>query len=886
MNPLHRFIRPLRTLFGKSQLERDMAEEMRFHLEQRATDRQADGLSPEEARYAAERKFGNVASLQEQAREGRGWRWLENLLLDLRLGVRSLAKSPGFTLIAILTLGLGIGANTSMFSLVNGIMLKPLPYADAGRLQHVYRVTAQQPEGGHAPADFLDLRKAREPYGDFAVFATDRVSLSDPGKPAELAFAGRSSANLFTLLGVTPQLGRDFLPGEDTPGRHQVVILSQRTWRNRYAAAPDIIGRRLRIDGEWHEVVGVLPASFNDWRHLGNVDFFRPFAFTPEFSRDRKATSLQLFGRPGPGVTPAAAAAFVAGFGERLALAHPAEHAGTSWRAVSMQATAAGDSGGIILPLLIGLSGFVLLIACSNLANLLLARTMIRAREFAVRAAIGATRLQLLRPLLVEAGLLSLAGGALAVLVAYGFRNWAALRSTGDNGEFVWFEVDWSVMGWAFGASLFTAVAFGLAPALFALRLDLNDTLKSGARGQTGGRGQQRFRQLLIVGQFALSMVLLTAAALFIRGVHDLHHRRAGWQSAQLVTGSVALPAGTYADAEKVHAFHRLAGERLAALPGVETVALGRATPFFHWTDVRKFHVAGRTRPAPGQEPAAMVNSISPDYLAAFEMRLVAGRAFGEGDRASAPRVYLIGQSTARAWFGAEDPVGRRLAQIAEGREVSTGEIVGVVADFQTVDPDPNQVVHHVYQPLAQEATRGFEFAVRAAPGIAPASLVPAIRDAFTALDPDLPVRRLQPADRNIDRALYQLGVLRDMLGAFGGLGLALASLGIYGVIARTTAQRSGEFAIRLALGAGRRDITRLVFGPGLRQALAGALLGLIGAYGATQVIASAFPGIRTNNPAVLAVTTLILVIVALLACWLPARRAGRIDAIAALRAE
>ncbi|MBA4136988.1 MAG: permease [Opitutus sp.] len=878
--------RRLRALFRRRDLEAEMAEEMRFHLEQRAADFAADGLAAEEARLAAQRKFGNTAALQERARDTFGWGALERLAQDLRFAARQLVRAPGFSVLAIITLGLGIGANTSMFSLANGVMFKPLPYAEAGRLQQIYRITPQHPKGGLSPADYLDLKATRAAYGDFSALTINRVSLSDPAQPAELAYSGRATANLFSLLGVVPQLGRDFLPGEDTPGRHHVVILSQRTWQNRYHAAPDIIGRRVRIDGEWHEVIGVLPASFNDWRHLGNLDFFRPFAFTPDFSADRKASNLQVFGRLAPDLTPAEAESFVADFGARLAREHPEEHTGTTWRAMSLQSTVVGSSGGVILPMLIGLSGFVLLIACSNLANLLLARTMTRAREFAVRAALGATRLQLLRPLLAEAVVLSLAGGVLSIAVAYLFRDWAALRSVGDNGEFVWFDVDWAVMGWAFAASLVTALAFGLAPALFALRLDLNDTLKSGARGQSGSRGQHRFRQALIVGQFALSMVLLTAAALFIRGLHDLHHRRSGWQSAQVVTGHVALPAGTYGDDTKVHAFQRLALERLSALPGVERVAFAQAAPFYHWTDVRKFHVEGRERAQPGREPAAMVNTVSPAYLEAFEMRLVAGRAFLEQDSATAPRVYLIGQSSARAWFGEQDPVGRRIAQIADGREVHSGEIVGVVADFQTVDPDPNPVVSYVYQPLAQEPTRNFELAVRAAPGVLPATLVPAIRETLAALDPDLPVRRLQSADHNIDRTLYQLGVLRDMLGAFGVLGLALASLGIYGVIARTTAQRSGEFAIRLALGASGRDLTRLVFGAGVRQAVLGSALGLLGAFGVAQMLVSVYPGIRTNSPAVLIVTTLILLGVALLACWLPARRAGRIDAIEALRAE
>lgn len=886
MNPLRRFTRSLRALFGKGQLEREMAEEMRFHLEQRRADHLADGLAPEEAQAAAQRQFGNLASIQEQAREAHGWGWLERLLKDLRFAARQLARSPGFSALAILTLGLGIGANTSMFSLVNGIALKPLPYAEPGRLQHVYRSTAQNPKGGLSPADFLALQKAPGLYGDVAAFTPERVSLSDPGQPAQIAFPARATANFFALLSVPPQLGRAFLPGEDSPGRHRVVILSQRIWRERYQGDVRVIGRSIRVDGEPHIVVGVLPDSFNDWRHLGNVDFFRPYAFTPEFSTERKTANLLALARLAPGASAEEAAAFAANFGAERAREFPDDNTGSTWRAMSTQESAIGTSGGIILPMLLGLSGFVLLIACSNLANLLLARTMARAREFAVRGALGASRLQLLRPLLAEALLLSLAGGAIAILVAHWFRDWAAVRSTGDNGEQVVFSVDWRVMGWAFAASLFTAMAFAIIPALYAQRLNLYDTLKSGGHGATGGRGHQRFRQLLIIGQFALAMVLLSGAVLFVQGLQDLHHRRSGWESAALVMGTVALPAGTYADPKKIAAFQRLALERLTALPGVATAALGQAAPFFHWTDIRKFVAEGQERPPSGREPVAMINAVSPAYFDAFSMRLVSGRPFLERDNASAPRVYLVGQSTARAWFGDRDPIGRRIAPLSSGGEPVWGEIVGLVADFETVDPDPNPVVHHVYQPMAQEPLRGFELAVRAAPGVTPAALVDDIRAVFTALDADLPIRRLQPADQTIDRMLYQLGVLRDMLGAFGLLGLALASLGIYGVIARTMAQRSGEFAIRLALGARVADITRLVFGSGLRLALLGAVLGVAGAFGVSGVIGSAFPGIRANNPLVLLASAGVLLAVALLACWVPARRAGRIDAIQALRAE
>ncbi|MBI2497901.1 MAG: ABC transporter permease [Opitutae bacterium] len=706
----------------------------------------------------------------------------------------------------------------------------------------------------------------------------------EPGHPADLVFAARATANFFSLLGVQPQFGRDFRAGEDTPGRDRVVILSQRVWRNRFAGARDVIGRAIRVDGEPHEIIGVLPQSFNDWRHLGGMDFFRPLSFTATQAADRKTANLRLIGRRSPAQPRHAAGAFIASFGARLAKEFPEINAGASWRTEPLPSAISDQGTDLVLPMLIGLSGFVLLLACSNLANFLLARTMTRAREFAVRAALGASRTQLLRPLIAEALLLSLAGGVLAVFVACWFRDWAAVRSTGDNGEQVIFIVNWHVMAWALGASLLTAIAFGLAPALFALRLNLNDTLKSGGRGATGGRGHQHFRQVLIIGQFALAMVLLAGAALFIRGLDQLHHRRSGWQSAQLVTGTVVLPAGTYADDEKITAFQRLALERLGALPGVASVSLSSFTPFFDWPDIRKVLVEGRERPAPGKEPAAMCNVVSPRFLETFDMRLLSGRAFNERDTATSAKVFLVSQTTARALFDGQNPIGRRLA-IAGGDKPAWGEVVGVVGDFQSADPEPNPVIYHLYLPMTQEPGRQFEIAVRAA-GVAPSTLTDGIRATMTDLDADLPVRRLQPADMTITRTLYQMSVLRDMLASFGVLGLGLASLGIYGVIARTMAQRTGEFAIRLALGAKVSDITRLVLGSGVRQALLGSTVGLLGAFGVTRIISAAFPGIRANNPLILAGTTAALVTVALLACWLPARRAGKIDAMEALRAE
>ncbi|MBI3885245.1 MAG: ABC transporter permease [Opitutae bacterium] len=879
-------LRRLRHLFRRRQTEADMAEEMRFHLEQRAADFTAEGLPSADARFAAQRKFGNVASIQEQARAARGWRGLENFVLDLRLGVRALVKSPGFSLLALITLGLGIGANTAMFSLFNGTLLKPLPYPDSAQLVRVYRATAQNRDGHFSPADLLAFQRAMPGHGEVSAYAIASASLAEPGHPAEFTVAARCSANLFSLLGLRPQLGREFRPEEDTPGRGRVVLLSQRAWINRFGGKPDIIGRSVRIDGEPHEVIGVLPETFNDWRHLGTVDIFRPLAFTPEQAADRTGTYLRILVRRATGQSPAELASFVANFGARLAAGYPAVNAESSWRADSLRDRILPTAAPAMIGMMVALSGLVLLIACSNLANLLLARTMARAREFAVRAALGASRTQLLRPLLAEALLLALAGGACAVVLASWFHDFLAMRFR-DNGDQVVIAFGWPVLAWAFAASLVTAVAFGLAPGLFALRLDLNQTLKSGGHGATGGPGHRRFRQFLIVGQFTVAMILLAAAGVYIRGLHELNNRRSGWESDNLITGTVLLPAGQYADAEKISAFHRLTLERLAALPGVASVSISSFTPFFNWTDVRKFFVEGRDRPQPGHEPAAAVNCVSPQYFDAVGTRVLAGRAFRERDNAASTKVYILSETTARTLFGGENPIGRRLAQTngAGSDDLRWGEVVGVVRDVESSTSDANPVRFHLYQPMAQEPRRQFEISVRTA-GVAPASLADSIRAAVASLDPDLPVRQLQPADLTIERANSGTAVGRDIISGMAVLGLALASLGIYGIIARTMAQRTGEFAIRLALGATLGNITRIVLTSGVKLACLGSVLGLLGAVGAVRVVAAGNPNMRMNSTAVLIGSTLLLVAVALLACWLPARRAGRIDAVNALRAE
>jgi putative ABC transport system permease protein len=878
-----KFLRRLRFLFGRRRAEADMAEEMRFHLENRAADFAEDGATADEAECAARRKFGNLGSIQERAREVHGWGGLERALKDVRFALRHLAKSPGFTLLAIVTLALGIGANTSMFSALNSILLKPLPYPETEQLFRIDRVSPQDPASRISPADFLDFRREGARFGEVAGYALGDTSLSEPGQPADIARALRTTANFFGTLRMPMQIGRDFRADEETPGHDRVVILSQRTWLNRFGGRADIIGRSVRIDGAPHEIIGVLPASFNDWRHLGVFDLYRPLAFDAEAAADRHTLKLRIIARRSPTMAANDGDALIANFGARMASDHPTVNAGTAWRAVPLVDTVLTVVGSRMLPTIVGLSGFVLLIACSNLANLMLARTLTRAREFAVRSALGASRLQLLRPLVVESLVLSLAGGALALIVALWFQDWGAMRSTGENGEQVVLALDLRVLAWAFGISLVTALAFGTAPALFALRLDLNQALKTGGRGLTGSRGHQHLRHALIVGQFALALILLAGAAVFIHGLHELTHRRSGWSSDQLVIGTIMLPAAGYPSTDRVSDFHRRSLERLEALPGVGSASLASFSPFNNWSAIRRFVVEGQAPPKPGHEPSAAVNSVTSRYFATVGTPLIVGRTFSERDDASSPRVFIISQSMATALFGSANPLGARLVE--PGGASAPGEIVGVVTDVRPALAEPGSTKFQIYQPMAQNPSRQSVIVLRAE-RVAPASLVADIRAAMTSLDPDLPVRSLRPADVSIHRNNYQLRVLRDILIALATLGLALATLGIYGVVARTMAQRTHEFAIRLALGACVRDINRLLLTTGVKLALCGAALGLIGAWVVIRTLSTGFPGMEFRPSPVLFGTVVFLIGVAVIACWLPARRAGKVDAMQALRSE
>ncbi len=800
------------------------------------------------------------------------------MLSDLRFACRHLAKSPGFAAIALLTLALGIGLNTAMFNIVNALALQPLRFPDSHRLFRLESWANQQRGFGFRPAHFVEIARTS---GDFAEVACNRpwsFTLAEPGRPAEVIGSLRASAGYFHVLGLRMELGREFLPDEDKPGGNRVIVLSHRFWRSRFNGDPGVIGRTLRLDGQPNEIVGVASPLANDPRSLGTPDFYRPLALTAEEVADRVDHAYDIIGRLRPGVTAAQAEARLAAVAAGLAVSDPAEYQGRTLRAASLKPDLQGTARQIIF-MLVGLSGFVLLIACANLANLLLARAIARAHEFAIRGALGASRLQLVRPLAAEALVLATAGGALGVLICVWTNAWLAAQFRASGLEIV-FTLDWRLLLFAFAASVGTGLLFGLAPAWLASRVPVGETLKTGARGSTGDRSQSRFRQALIVGQFALALVLLSGAVFFVRGLDRLLRRDAGWKPESVLRGILSLPSSRYPDPASMLRFYEQVQARVAALPGVAAAAICYEVPAFYFPTGRGFIVEGS---APNTAVGSAINGVSPGYFGTIGTRLLRGRDFGPSDRMTSPRVIILSESMARWTFPGKEAVGQRLAYSDEGAPVWM-EVVGVVEDVRFLNPGTAGANFQAYIPMAQATWSYVALCVRIA---APTTtLLEPIRLAVGAVDADLAVKDLMPVPVYIRNGMQSIAAVSRLLVGFALLGLFLAGLGIYGVIARLVAQRTHEIGIRMALGAQLGQIARLILGAGMRLVLGGVALGLVGAAALTRFLFSALPAFATSAIGGIALAAAILAAIALLACWLPARRATRINPLDALRAE
>ncbi|MEP7336682.1 MAG: ABC transporter permease [Acidobacteriota bacterium] len=793
----------------------------------------------------------------------------DEMFQDLRFSIRMLLKQPGFTAIAVLTLGLGIGVNTSMFTAVQATLMRELPYPDGERLVRVYHTSPHSRSWPHSPANFLDQQAQNNVFEHMAALNPRPYNLAEPDQVAGRVRGLQASTELFPLLGIQPTLGRTFTADEGRPGQDDVVILSHEFWLKRYAGDPNIIGRALRLDGASVTVIGVMPARFNDRRIVGAVDLWRPLVFTDAQRQKRDDNWVLSIARLKPGVSLAQAQAEMNILAAKLAQTYPESNAEVGLRLVLL-AESGNENGRRVVWLTMALAGFVLLIACANLSNLQFARTAMRAREFAIRAALGAQRGRLLRQLLTESLVLAFLGGLLGLLLA----KWGnellsrQLLSGDENGEAL--RLNFQALGFALAASTLAGLVFGLVPAWLASRADVNSALKQGSRGTTGDRSQHRLRHALVVVEVALALVLLAGAGLVVRGLQRFTVRDPGWQADGLTLGYLSLPGGKYGSSEAQRAFAEQLQAKLAALPGSERAALAFSLPMQAFGVTESFAIASRPAPPPGYEPLRYINRVTPGYFATLGMRLVTGRDFTSADTPNHPAVVIINETMARTFWPGESPLGKRL-----GDE----DIVGVVSDVRfPASLDEPETRFQTYHALAQQPQGSLAIALR---GKVTAEV---LRQAVAELDPDQPVNEIGSARAAIERRLDDYALIGRLLSGFAVLGLLLAGLGLYGVIAGFVAQRTSEIGVRMALGAQLRDVLWLVVGQGLRLTLLGVVIGLIGAFGLARLLASLAPGLESNDPLTIVGVAGLLVTIALLACWLPARQAAKVDPLVALR--
>lgn len=801
----------------------------------------------------------------------------------VKYALRSLLKSPGFTIIALLTLALGIGVNSSAFSVLNALLFAT-PYPADARLVRIFRTSPQSQNWPHSVANFLDHRAHNTVFERVAAVSWSSFTLTEPGASAERLRGLNVTADFFPLLGVQPERGRWFTEAEDQPGQSGVIVLSHGTWQRRFGGDPAIVGRQLRLNAESVTVVGVMPARVDFAQLWGQVDAWRPLAFSGEARQNRGSHYLGEIARLKPGVTRRQAQAEMDTLAARLAVAHPTTNAQNGLRLVPLAGSMMDGFGAQLTWLVMGLAVFVLLIACANLANLQFARHAARAREQAIRAALGASRWNLILAVLTESLLLSLAGGALGLLVALWCNDALGSRFSFGGSAGLPLPLDLRALAFTFLASLATGLTFGLLPAWFSSRTNVNEALQPGSRGSTAGRAHHRLRHALIVAEVALALVLLSGAGFFLRGLDGLLTRDPGWRTAGLLTGSIALRGQDYATNELRRKFYDRLEEKLAALPGVERVAFGTSLPTWGFSMSHNFVVEGRPEPAAGTAPLAFHAAITPDYFATLGLRLVRGRTFTAADRPDKPAVVIINESMARTFWPGQDPIGQRLGGpspfLSDPREV-----VGVVSDAGAPAhlgrPD---TIFQMYRPLAQTPDSGLVLAVRTRQE--PGTLIAGLRRAVAEIDPDLPITRLDTLHGEISRQMRSIRLAGETLAGFALLGLVLAAVGIYGVISRFVVQRTNEIGIRMALGAQPRDVLGLVLGEGLRLALFGVAIGLAGAFGVARLLRAMAPNLPPAGLATACAVTVALVAVAALACWLPARRAARVNPVEALRAE
>jgi putative ABC transport system permease protein len=870
----------LRAALGREAVIRDIDAELRFHVEMETEENVRRGMEPGAARRAALRSFGNVCAVRDAAYEVRGGGMMEGILRDARYGARALAKNKGFTAVAVLTLALGIGANAAIFAVMDAVLLRPLPYPEAGRLVKLYAVDSAAGTFAVSPADFLEGYARAEAFEHLAAYRETSFNAA-AHEGAERVSGAVVSPAFFSVLGVNPLHGRLISPAQDAPGGARVVVLGHALWRKRFGGDPGVLGRSINLDGEPRTVVGVMPEGFQFpsgaelWASSRYSVPEHPLRPTEDPTARRDSQYFEVVGRLRPGVGLESARAEAKAVAGRLKQQYGEAEEAVSAAVVPLHEDVVGETRPALL-LLVGAVAILLLIACANVANILLARGATRQKEIALRLALGAGRVRLVRQFLTESVLLALAGGGLGVLLAlWALAPLKALVPAEMSGATP-LALDARVLAFTALVSLGSALIFGLFPALNLADQDLNGVLKEGGRGGAGGARSNRARRVLVVSEIALAAVLLTGAGLLIRSLDRLLDVPLGFDPSRVLTAQLTLPQARYPEEAQRAAFVGRVLEGLGGSPEVESAAAVSRIPLNFGRSTRSVEVQGLTPTTSDLTPDYL--SATPGYFRSMSIPVLAGRDFDARDAAGAPRVIVVSEATARHFWPGEDPLGKLMKVDEEWSQVVG--VVGNVRQVSLASPPPATV----YVPYAQDPWPFMSFVVRAKS--APAGAAPALLGAVAGVDRDVPLYGVRPMEEVLTRSVSARRWRTLLLSLFAFTALGLACLGIYGVTAYGVTQRTHEIGIRMTLGAQKGDVLRMVVGQGLRLAAVGAAAGLFAALALSRLATSMLYGVEAADPLTLAAVSATLFGVTTAACLVPARRAAKVDPLVALKYE
>ena len=866
--------------------KKELNEEIASHLQMAARDREARGESATHARAAAQRELGNAGVIQDVTHDQWAWTWLEDLLQDLRYAARTLRKNPGFTMVAVLTLALGIGANTAIFSLVNGVLLRPLPYAQPDRL---VGATQYYPKG-----PLVVMRQQSRTMELVGVSDNKEFNLTGSGDPVRL-IGNSVAADFFSMLGAQPAMGRTFHDGEDQPDKDRAVILSHALWEHRFNADPNIVGKWITLEGEGREIVGVMPADFRF--PSPKTELWVPLHLDPRNTGDYWGDSyMALIGRLRPGATLEQARA-------ELKTMRPLVLAAYAWRMpdnsfadssiVSLEEAIVGDARGKLL-ILLGAVSLLLLIACANVANLLLARATTREKEVAVRVALGASCWRILRQLITESVLLSLLGGALGLGVAVGGLSILKATLPPDTPRLVDVALDGQVLGFTALLAILTGVIFGLVPALGALKVDMTATLKSGGQ-RSATTGNHRASNMLVVGEVAVSMILVIAAGLLVKSLWILSSTSPGFRPERVVTARITPNESFCEVSGRCLAFYNELLERARALPGVRDVAAVNGLPLGGGAEIFPIVVEAKPTPEGAHLPMFWEKIITPDYLSIMNIPLLRGRGFSDADAApEAQAVVIVSKSTAEHFWPGKDAVGEHIRAKWEPNVWRT--VVGVVGDVReyNIRSDSASWIDGVmYAPYGPHAIRGSgadappaQMTLVIETAGEQVQIASELKNTVASVNHDVPVSQISPLKSWVAEAMAEPRSTSALFAVFAALALLLGAVGIYGVISYSVAQRTREIGIRMALGARRQEVLLLVVGQGAKLALAGVGIGIVGGLMLTRLMSGLLYGVHATDPVTYGEVAILLMLVALAACFIPARRAMRVDPMVALRYE